>query len=153
MKFLEWRWRWSGKLGFSWLKVYDCSILRPKFSTSFCSTRMDKHAVCDCCGCPSVTLVGRHSCPVLPLSCQQRKVVWAPKPPCSLILGSTALQMAIKNHEADCSETSRGKREIFNPFVCWISQTQDGNRGDPWALLSILILWRYLSATKTTSQW
>lgn len=41
----------------------------------------------------------------------------------TVTLGPTALQMAIKIHQPDCSETSRGKLEIFIPFLCWVSQT------------------------------
>lgn len=54
-----------------------------------------------------------------------------PIKPLPVTLDSTALQMAIKLHELDCSETSRGKLEIFIPFLCWVSQTWGGNLGDP----------------------
>lgn len=145
--------RQSEKLAFPWNNSYDHSILRPKFSTCFCPTRMEKDYLWDCCSFPAVML-GGHS----PIHCSLSSIIrerWGEhRKPLIHTLWVQLLyewQLKFRNLITQRQQQFRedAKRDKKIPFLCLISPAQIGNRDDPCTLELPHIMERSTTTTTT----
>lgn len=141
--------RQSEKLAFPWNNSYDHSILRPKFSTCFCPTRMGKDYLWDCCSFPAVML-GGHS----PIHCSLSSIIrerWGEhrKPLIHTLWVQLLYEWQLKfrnlitQRQQQFREDAKRDKKIPSLFPAWFLQHRL-ETGMIRALLSFLILWRDL---------